>query len=1126
MVTSEQYDFITGVFSRSLLSERMDQEVGRSLLGNFSVSLLMLDIDHFKSINDAFGHSRGDQALAEVAGLIKSQIRQTDEVFRYGGDEFVVLLPETNKHQAAMLATRILNHINESRLSGEPPIMLSVSIGVANYPEDAESASELFEKADRRHYKSKELGRARITTHEGESVPFAEGPSPSRLIERDHSLSLLKNFLDTDNEQPYNVLRVTGKKGVGHTRFLEEARSLFSLRGYASLKLGGTPGLQLRVRGAVSEALRDWEPTPKHLSGQGVSQTAAQLIEQKKLNGLVILIDDWQSLDPHSREVIHYLLNGSGLPRVIIMYTDDGNLPVPLPQITRDKIIDIYLYPISDAGVRIWLRNVIRQELPNQVLQLIAEMSEGLPTRLSLLTRWLDSEHRTLLDVNNIPSLLVRLEGEFSRILKEWENRRASIPASLPTLFGREDEITLLKKTLSEKPIVALVGTNGIGKTRLALQSAIELLDHFDDGVHFISFENFAASQLFAVSIAHSLKIKLDPRLETFEQLLEQLSTKKILLILDGFDKVMDEALLLEQIAERAPSVKILITATRSPGLTSVRVIEVGGLPFPHEQDPHPENFPAVQLFLERARFTSNAEPDLVSIGRICRLLDGSPLGIEIASTWVNTLTCEQIAQHIEKNLSFLTSNEKIGPRRSLTAVFDSVFDMFSATEIRTLISLGIFKGGFSREAAAQVTGASPFFLDALAAKLLIHHNGPKFFRSNGPFALYLLEKLRADPPLLEEITSRFLTYYLDLLKEYDQSNLQHTNRDILPEVDNLRNAWSLALDSSALIQIEPLLPVWMTFLRNRGWFHEAIESLTAVDSKCAGDRSLLIMRVGAKNYLGEFYYHLGRHLDGITALNDGLSLLRENGLEGTKEQASIYLLLANNYGSLGWHVEAKDICLKGMEIAEKAGELSLAFQFANTLGVGEYLVADYPNAILYTRLALDMAIQLYDNGKIVQALNNLGNMLYESGDIQQARLTQARALEYLPGIDGLTLKASVLDTMGNILTASGEYESACRQFLQGLNLIRDIDAAPLAVEMLVGLAELLNRMGERSLALSFATVLAGHPAAAREVGFRVDNLLKELSTQPIEPSAYNWSPNQIPTMIEDAIHILEEKLK
>jgi len=75
-------------------------------------------------------------------------------------------------------------------------------------------------------------------------------------------------------------------------------------------------------------------------------------------------------------------------------------------------------------------------------------------------------------------------------------------------------------------------------------------------------------------------------------------------------------------------------------------------------------------------------------------------------------------------------------------------------------------------------------------------------------------------------------------------------------------------------------------------------------------------------------------------------------------------------------------------------------------------------------------------------------------------------------------------------------------------------------------LAELLNRMGERSLALSFATVLAGHPAAAREVGFRVDNLLKELSTQPIEPSAYNWSPNQIPTMIEDAIHILEEKLK
>jgi diguanylate cyclase (GGDEF)-like protein len=126
-VATELYDSITGVYSRSLLTTRLQHEVQRAVRSNQPLSLLMLDVDFFKSINDAFGHSRGDQALAEVAARIKAQMRLSDEIFRYGGDEFVILLPQINKQQAIVLAQRISDRVSEVPLTGDPPLVLSVS---------------------------------------------------------------------------------------------------------------------------------------------------------------------------------------------------------------------------------------------------------------------------------------------------------------------------------------------------------------------------------------------------------------------------------------------------------------------------------------------------------------------------------------------------------------------------------------------------------------------------------------------------------------------------------------------------------------------------------------------------------------------------------------------------------------------------------------------------------------------------------------------------------------------------------------------------------------------------------------------------------------------------------------
>ncbi len=156
-------DGLTDVYVRRHFLERLEEEVARSKRHNLSLSLLMLDIDHFKQCNDTYGHLVGDIVLKEFAKIMKEHVRLIDLIGRYGGEEFVIALPDTNKISAANVAERLRQSVEKYRFKAyDEVITTTLSIGLATYPDDSNDVPALIDRADQALYKAKEEGRNRI----------------------------------------------------------------------------------------------------------------------------------------------------------------------------------------------------------------------------------------------------------------------------------------------------------------------------------------------------------------------------------------------------------------------------------------------------------------------------------------------------------------------------------------------------------------------------------------------------------------------------------------------------------------------------------------------------------------------------------------------------------------------------------------------------------------------------------------------------------------------------------------------------------------------------------------------------------------------------------------------------
>jgi predicted ATPase len=265
-----------------------------------------------------------------------------------------------------------------------------------------------------------------------------------------------------------------------------------------------------------------------------------------------------------------------------------------------------------------------------------------------------------------------------------------------------------------------------MGKTRLALELARTSLDAYADGVFFVALAPLAAAAELPSTIAQALELSLygaDP----MTALLRFLRTKQLLLILDNFEHLRAGAELVAQLLEAAPHVQIIVTSRERLNVRGEQLYLVEGLEYAGSTSAaDAASSSAVRLFAQSARRKDStfvvSEANLAAVLRICELVQGIPLALELAAAWAAMLPLDQIASEIARSADFLEMDWQDAPerQRSMRAVFEWSWRLLSEQERAVLHQLSVFRGGFTREAAERIVGATFRMLTGLVHKSLL----------------------------------------------------------------------------------------------------------------------------------------------------------------------------------------------------------------------------------------------------------------------------------------------------------------------------------------------------------------------------------------------------------------------
>ncbi|MGE5675717.1 MAG: diguanylate cyclase [Mycobacterium leprae] len=1088
-------DSLTGVYSRATLQERLREEVQRARRYKLALSLVLLDLDYLKSINDAFGHRRGDEVLAQFAQRLASLVRDSDLLFRYGGDEFVLLLPHTTKSQAEVLAARLLDGVRSVPFGDKPPIRLSTSMGVASYPDDAETPEALFERADIRHYDAKRSGRGCVVCRDlapADELLFEEG---TRLVEREEGLLTLHHFLEELPEARRGLLVVSGPKGAGHTAFLAEVGKAARLRGYAVWGLKCNRALQARAYGALTEAKRTWEGIPSLVDGSEVFvQGVKEWLDAKDQAGLLITVDGINDLDQPTHDLLRALFVDHSIPELALAYTQGGDALRQGNYLEAPLIESVALEPFSHEGMRIWLRSVLQWEPTTEFLDWFYGQVEGLPAwgRKGLsylvekgLLRKGEGGWQISPNIGQV-SLAVQLQAGKETI-------HHNLPSVATSFVGREQEIHDVKRLLQEHRLVTLIGPGGVGKTRLALQIAAELMDQFPGGVFFVPLDPVHSAGFIISTIADAMDFHFRGAEDPKTQLLEFLRDKAVLLVMDNFEHLIEGAPIISEILQASSAVRVLVTSRERLHLQEEWLVELTGLGLPAPDGVDAESSGAVQLFAERARAVdSHFVLDSVVLShvvQICRMAQGMPLAIELAAAWVRVLSCEEIAAGIASNMDLLaTSRPDIPERhRSLRGAFEYSWDLLSEEEQRAFRKLSVFRGGFRREAAGPVAGASLLLLSALMDKSLLRRTSPTRYQIHDLLRQYAGEKLAAHPEEGAEAAHRHAMWYARFLADRAQSVMGERQKAMLEEigeeVENIRSSWVWVVEHAELEAVAMLADPFFRFHEIRSLFKEGMAAFS-----------------WAVRQLREC--EAGEALLGGLLTRQGLMAMR-----------------------LGSYAEAETLTREGVAIARRLSvKADLPFALDSLAdacaGVGK----------------LDESIQLYReslnllqrNGghtyEKARALNNLGLVMSQQGKNAEAREMYAEGLAMMKEAGNPWGIVVCLTNLGEIACKLGENQQAWRYLKEGLKGAMELKSEFGALDILVVLATLIAAEGHSELAMGILAFVLNHPAVEDEYKAKAEALFADLAAElPSEESTVARERARTMRLEEVAAELLAE---
>jgi predicted ATPase/DNA-binding CsgD family transcriptional regulator/Tfp pilus assembly protein PilF len=615
-----------------------------------------------------------------------------------------------------------------------------------------------------------------------------------------------------------------------------------------------------------------------------------------------------------------------------------------------------------------------------------------------------------------------------------------NLPHQPTTFIGRPDEIADIANRLNDPNcrLLSLVGPGGIGKTRLAIEVASHQLSNFPDGIYFVALQPVMSPDYIVPSIASAIGFEFYDRGELSAQLFHYLHDKCLLLILDNFEHLLAASELVAEILSATRQLKILVTSREGLNLLAEWLYVVEGMSVPQgEHSEEIDAYNAVNLFVERAHrvrhgFSLADERD--SVIQVCQLVEGMPLGIELAAAWLKRLPCAEIAGEIERGLDILeTDRHGVPPRhRSIRAVFDQSWKLLSEEERQVFLALSVFRGGFQRKAANQVTDASLQILSALVDKSMLRVNNDGRYEIHELQRQYAEERLAKQPTHHAEVRDRHCAYYCEFMNRPIRSFLGEGNAATLQaidtEIDNVRAAWYWAIEHERVSDLHKAMVglYWFTWMRS--WTHEgeqalrqAVATLRTVQTSEANQIAL----GRALTLYGVMNIWLGRGVQAREHTQESVNILRP--LNAPHEWAAAV-------SALGWAAfnqhdltSARPLLLEANSLLEKVGQYELQGFTCGLLGSLARQLGEYEEGDHWYQKALTLGRQIGDQRTVANVLSEYGHAAFRQGEYARARgfFEESLAVAQAGHLAGFVNMA--LNMLGLVAEALGEFEVAIR---------------------------------------------------------------------------------------------------
>ncbi len=742
----------------------------------------------------------------------------------------------------------------------------------------------------------------------------------------------------------------------------------------------------------------------------------------------------------------------------------------------------------------------------------------------------------------------------YERIRAAASSRPRNLPPQPTPFIGRQTELVETTRLLADPHcrLLTIVGPGGVGKTRLAIEAAARRADTFLESAVYVSLAAVTSAQFLVTVIAEALGVRFSGNAPPKVQLIDHLRSQELLLLLDNFEHLMAGVDLVVDILREASDMKILVTSREKLNLREEWLFELDGLPYPPagERDAATlAGYDAVQLFAQNARrvrrqFDLDGEAD--SVTRICRLLAGSPLGLELAAALTPIHSCAQIAADIARGLDALSATWRNMPERhrSLRAVFEHSWRSLTIEEQSAFRKLSVFRGGFTFDAARLVAGMTHPVLDALVAKSLLRRiddeAGSPRYDIHEILRQYAAEMLDADPDEHRRTLTQHADYYAGYLSEQERLFASGATAQaaggIHAEIDNIRAAWQGLVETRKFERLGQAVIPLHKFYESQSWFQEGIdlfarariamaemqaehsEAEQAAWARLHLHEAGLLIRTGsiglarervevglavvrrradaealafALNIAGSVAINAGEFSAARAQLQEALALYRQ--LDQRREMVKVLANLGNVAGRAGDYAYSIETLGEGLSLCREIGDRRGEAFFLNNLATAHLMLGNLAEARTRFEECLPVCEETGNVYVKMIALQNLGELCLKQTDHSRALSYCEEAVALARRMDSMSQLARGLKWLVLVRIERQEHATAWGHLREGLLAARASQSAMVTLDMLEAAAVWLLRNGERDRAVDLLTLLVQHPATEQHTRENATRLLIEL---------------------------------